>query len=337
MHELPKNLDVFYDRILLELEQDESHQEAHRALQWLIFAARPVSLKELAEAVIIRPEPPYLDLKDRFMDYMDLLDILPSGLVSAVQVKRGRDDDIAEFSDSEEASDDNDDEEATEDEKYEDEEIETPSKPYDEAWERHDETVIESDMDETTYKVMVRLAHFSVEEYLLSTRIKTGMASIYYIEETSAHSIIAQSCFSYLLFVGSQKPELAKEIFKLFPLVHYTANCWPYHMQKLDGLLGTEPKLSEMAGLCLKYKSDAWKVWAAVGFRDSDYCDGETHPLTDLPLLKRQVIKVSTSLRSFWSGILLARHYLNGMTLGPGVPFTLKGREHVSRLKLNVN
>jgi hypothetical protein len=100
MQELPKTLDAFYDRILPEIDNDEDPKLAYLALQWLTFAARPVSLKELAEAVMVRPESePYLTDKGRFLDYNDLLQILPSGLVSAINVPRGSDDEIFLYSD----------------------------------------------------------------------------------------------------------------------------------------------------------------------------------------------------------------------------------------------
>ena len=89
MEQLPKTLDGFYDRILLSIEEaDQEH--ARLALQWLAFAARPISLEELAEAVIIRREDePYVNDEDRFLDYKDILEILPSGLVSIVISNEG--------------------------------------------------------------------------------------------------------------------------------------------------------------------------------------------------------------------------------------------------------
>jgi hypothetical protein len=106
IQELPRTLDAFYDRILMGLKEDGVHREAYRALQWLIFVARPVSLEELAETLIIQPDqgPPYMNSEDRLMSCKELLEILPSGLIAAVQVKlqvkRGGDDYVANLSDS---------------------------------------------------------------------------------------------------------------------------------------------------------------------------------------------------------------------------------------------
>jgi hypothetical protein len=66
-----------------------------------------------------------------------------------------------------------------------------------------------------------------------------------------------------------------------------------YHIQKLDEILETEQNLAEMARFFLKYQSDSWRVWVAVGFDDFDYCEALYDPLSHLPFLRRQVVKVS--------------------------------------------
>ena len=61
MKTLPKTLDEFYDRILLQIEE-EDREQAHIALQWIAFAVRPITLRELAEAIIVNPHTePALD------------------------------------------------------------------------------------------------------------------------------------------------------------------------------------------------------------------------------------------------------------------------------------
>lgn len=100
MENLPKTLDAFYDRIILEIPE-EDQEYANRALQWIAFAARPLSLKELAEAVIISPEhEPCLRDEDRLMDSEDLLHIIPSGLIRTVGVELRYSDTIEEIFDN---------------------------------------------------------------------------------------------------------------------------------------------------------------------------------------------------------------------------------------------
>ncbi|RDL32416.1 uncharacterized protein BP5553_08872 [Venustampulla echinocandica] len=90
IRELPKTLDAFYDRILSNIEHEDDQKHARRALQWLAFAARPISLKELAEAVIVQvDEEPYLSEEDQFMDSKDILEILPAGLVTTISSGAG--------------------------------------------------------------------------------------------------------------------------------------------------------------------------------------------------------------------------------------------------------
>jgi hypothetical protein len=361
MQELPKTLDAFYDRILLEIDNPKL---ACLALQWLAFAARPVSLKELAEAVMVRPESePYLTDKGRFLDYRDLLQILPSGLVSAINVPRGSDDEIFKFSDT----DDRDNEgeadhtdsstyskgddvdyhdesvwgsqhfhtDGDEDENQED--STTSSKKLDngfdyegfhtfsnariisgthmgdihgrhqkchteiithtghilrrrywedieanEAQDNQQDEVRSQEVEEVLSKVMVQFAHFSVKEYLTSVRISKSPTSSYHMDEVLAQNYLAQVCFAYLIYVGARKPEFTTKIFKDFPLLHYAANCWQYHMQLLEEM-AMEPHLGKLSGDFLQYDSDAWRVWTAVGLHDQD----DMYELEDLPIWKR--------------------------------------------------
>ncbi|MCJ1244822.1 hypothetical protein MMC30_002022 [Trapelia coarctata] len=84
---LPKTLDETYARILLGI--DESYrEEAIIALQWLTFSARPLTIRELAEAVLVNPRinPPF-DPEDRFPQLDDILKIL-STLVTTDRVEQ---------------------------------------------------------------------------------------------------------------------------------------------------------------------------------------------------------------------------------------------------------
>jgi hypothetical protein len=78
---LPKTLDSFYERTLQEIaEEDQRH--ALVILYWVAYAAREVSLEELAEAIVVQPQSlPYLDIADRFPRTEMVLEILPVGLI----------------------------------------------------------------------------------------------------------------------------------------------------------------------------------------------------------------------------------------------------------------
>ena len=73
----------------------------------------------------------------------------------------------------------------------------------------------------------VRLAHFSVKEYLVSDRIRTGPASRYNIAKC-AHDHIAQTCLTYLLYFRGPSL-LTLDNIDEFPLVRYAAKYWTQH------------------------------------------------------------------------------------------------------------
>jgi hypothetical protein len=84
---LPTTLDSFYDRILREIPE-EDHHYASAALQWIAYSARPLSLRELAEAVIIHPrDDRCFDPDERFLDENRIYDILPAGLIQRIKQK----------------------------------------------------------------------------------------------------------------------------------------------------------------------------------------------------------------------------------------------------------
>ena len=81
-----------------------------------------------------------------------------------------------------------------------------------------------------TTEEQVRLAHFSVKEYLVSERIQTGPASWYSIREIPANMSIAETCLAYLLqfeYPNSLTSLTTEE----YPLARYAAEYWTQHAQ----------------------------------------------------------------------------------------------------------
>ncbi|KAF4626579.1 hypothetical protein G7Y89_g11575 [Cudoniella acicularis] len=74
---------------------------------------------------------------------------------------------------------------------------------------------------------MVRFAHFSVQEYLMSDR--SGSFSI---SDKSAHSYIAESCISY--FLQMDQLDLSEQCLDDNPLLRYSAEHWFTHVQKIE-------------------------------------------------------------------------------------------------------
>ena len=74
LQQLPPDLDQTYDNILLSVRPAD-HEYLRRALQLLVFSARPLALNEAAEAVIVEPGMSEIDEDARLQRPEDLLDI----------------------------------------------------------------------------------------------------------------------------------------------------------------------------------------------------------------------------------------------------------------------
>jgi ankyrin repeat protein len=74
-------------------------------------------------------------------------------------------------------------------------------------------------------RILVRLTHISVREYLLSNDIRTSQAAGYQIKEAAAHTSIAECCLLYMQLFEMPPPDAEKE----YPLAIYTAENWLYH------------------------------------------------------------------------------------------------------------
>ncbi|CAG8974637.1 hypothetical protein HYALB_00012105 [Hymenoscyphus albidus] len=222
---LPKTLYSIYEHTILQTDEQKDRQFARRALHWISSSPRPVSLQELAEAVIVRPDDEgqrYVD-EDERIDEEALLEILPAGLVTRCTKKGCRPVTrlIGDFGCR----------------------IPEPS-------------IMIS---------MVQFAHFSVQEFLQSDDILIGRVPEFHLNPTASDLHCTDSCFAYLLFVGSQKPEVTIEIFERFPLFDYARTCWPYHFHKIEMLSKhTKPPGTSRSYLLalgfLKGDSEAWKL-----------------------------------------------------------------------------
>ena len=69
----------------------------------------------------------------------------------------------------------------------------------------------------------MRLAHYSVKEYLTSEAITRGPCSRFSIDEPDAHVSISQACIAYLLTVEGRMSSITSA---KFPLADYAANFW---------------------------------------------------------------------------------------------------------------
>ncbi|KAF7536781.1 hypothetical protein G7054_g4255 [Neopestalotiopsis clavispora] len=102
---------------------------------------------------------------------------------------------------------------------------------------------------------IVQLAHYSVKEYLVSQRIRTGPAAPYSLEIMLCNTQIAKCCLQYLLqFEDIQ--DLHEGPLQEFTLKSYSANYWAAHVQ--DGRQYDE----DTTELCFKLLGTSKKAFA---------------------------------------------------------------------------
>ena len=178
---------------------DESNRnEALTLLRWLVYARSPPSLGELVEASIIDlTGDGTVDTDDRG-GLADTLDIL-SGLVTIDEIeennKRKR--------------------------KYS--EFEAPDSD-------NSNNIVANSGQRLERDTKVRLAHFSVKEYLESDRILKSNAEGFYLESAKEHRFLAQSCLTYILHYSSSIGKTStQQDLVTFPLLQYAACSWFYH------------------------------------------------------------------------------------------------------------
>ena len=78
----------------------------------------------------------------------------------------------------------------------------------------------------------VQIAHFSVQEYLESDRIRHQKAAIFGLTSITAHAEIAQICLVYLLEHDFARSELDESMLEEYPLAHFAAMYWYHHYKR---------------------------------------------------------------------------------------------------------
>jgi hypothetical protein len=93
----------------------------------------------------------------------------------------------------------------------------------------------------------IRLAHFSVKEYLLSDRIMTSKASMYALDPVSANLFIAKTYLVYLLsleFLGGQDMSNYEVVSRSsnWPILRNATLSWPMHIEMVGEGIDDEAK-----------------------------------------------------------------------------------------------
>ncbi|PQE30458.1 P-loop containing nucleoside triphosphate protein [Rutstroemia sp. NJR-2017a WRK4] len=226
---LPRTLDIFYERSLKNIPESEQDY-VKQALQWIAHAARPMSILELSEAVIVRPDAPqgnpYFDKDDRLSckGRFALLDMIPSAFVSI----------------------------------------------YDEGGSVESHTLLRESSQYLSGAIKIRFAHLSALEFLESDRIATSPVKQYSIQKQQATPLIAGACVAYLLHVAPFLRKSAIQIPSIetcsdFRLLEYAVSCWTFHMQQIEeytDTVDTDTVDTHAKSLALKLLTySSWKEW----------------------------------------------------------------------------
>ncbi|KAF8485423.1 hypothetical protein F5888DRAFT_345616 [Russula emetica] len=281
--ELPESLDETYERILKEIKKP-NRDLARRVLQCLVVATRPLRVAELAEVLAVDFDDdegiPRLNSDWRWEDQEQALLIACSSLIAIVEggdVEASDSDSIAEANDGAsevEADDGNNDVEAghshleaeTDDG---DSHIEDSDSDFD-AEAGHSDSEAETDDGDSHVEAgdsrIVQFSHFSVKEFLISSRLATagGEVSNYHIDSEPAHTILGQACLGVLLQIQDNVDGHTR---KDHPLARYAAKHWTTHAQFGE--------VSSRLHKGMEYLFDAnkphFKMWLTL-------CDIDTRP-----------------------------------------------------------
>ncbi|KAH8719160.1 hypothetical protein GQ44DRAFT_687973 [Phaeosphaeriaceae sp. PMI808] len=104
-------------------------------------------------------------------------------------------------------------------------------------------------------KQIIALAHYSVQEYLVSDRIKQGSAKQYSMQEVECHNAITKSSLKYLTQL--QQP-LSKEVLEGCALARYSAEFWSSHLRKTGDEI---EQVSRLAMSLMATKEPAYLTW----------------------------------------------------------------------------
>lgn len=173
------------------------------------------------------------------------------------------------------------------------------------------------------WEASVRIAHFSVQEYLVSDRIRSQKAKGFALESNFANDMIGRIFLVYLTDPGLSSCQTAAETMKTFPLSSDAADCWHEYYNKGTGFS------SESKDLILKLFTDeeAFASWVML----CDACETKSEIKPESNLITTKLFHCSL-LGFEW----LLDHILNtGIKLGYSMADLLntQGLDHWNALQ----
>ena len=100
--------------------------------------------------------------------------------------------------------------------------------------------------DDWEYSPVIQFSHFSVKEFLTSTRLSESTDIIsrrYHVSTTPAHTLVAQACLGILLHLDD---DVTSDRLKDFPLVEYAVKHWVDHARFEDVSRNVEDGMKQL-------------------------------------------------------------------------------------------
>ncbi|KAF8514686.1 hypothetical protein JB92DRAFT_2811297 [Gautieria morchelliformis] len=241
---LPKTLFETYDGILAGIDEDD-RRDALSLLQWLAFSVGTLSTDQAVEVLATDPdtrEGPLFDRRRRLGDPASILTIC-SSLVT-ITPQEGSNAEHSNYVDSNNEG----------------------------TIDHHDNRVLSTKPGE------IRLAHFSVQEYLISEHLRssTTALSYYWFNEKMAHVSIAKTCLAYMLQF-SQDNGVNSDTARSYPLSRYAAVHWMDHAGW--DAAGSSADLHELIMMLLEPTSAVYTNWMWIYHENDQMVEPGTVPL----------------------------------------------------------
>lgn len=143
-------------------------------------------------------------------------------------------------------------------------------------------------LDRSMEPPVIRLAHFSVEEYLLSDHIVESSVSYFHIDESVVDLEIARTCIQYLSFQDFANAAITEdtsgseeldERLEQYALLRYAARYWPVHLHYSGASADQDQRIVCQLQWFLQPGSqgDQYKSWQQVYHLHCSTADGSSH------------------------------------------------------------
>lgn len=210
LRSLPEDLDTTYERILSGISE-VWRNEAQQMLALLCFAARPLSVDEVIEARAVDIDLECYRVDKRYADVDDILRICP-GLIEVSSPSLEGD---GVLIDKNPAS------------------LEEDSDEVEQRWHnRANES--ERCQDIATDKRIIRIAHFSVQEYLVSDQIRSSHAAIFALSGPEQHFRLCKACLLYFVNDDYLRQPRSSRLAQQYAWIRYAAARWVDHYRQAD-------------------------------------------------------------------------------------------------------